>query len=256
MMWQAVVPYLRDDYRPLAIDLRGHAKSGRPQTGYHIDEMARDVAAVMAHLEIERAHIVGSSLGAEVGLSLAASDPERAISLVCDGALHSEYGPFGTWVGSEAEFKAHVAHTLQKRQNAAERVFTSVDALVDTRRQMFEQMGWWNEHVEAMTRYGACETGDGQITSSWSKQAGLEYMEHYYACRFEEYYRRLTCPVLMISDEEDAQDERIGTVMRKLGALADAEIVVPPGWVHPFGWMLDPEGASKVVLDFLARVQS
>ena len=39
---------------------------------YHIDELASDIVGVMQQLEIERAHVVGSSMGAEVGLSLAA----------------------------------------------------------------------------------------------------------------------------------------------------------------------------------------
>jgi 2-succinyl-6-hydroxy-2,4-cyclohexadiene-1-carboxylate synthase len=256
MMWQDVVPYFQDDYRLILVDLRGHGKSDKPQTGYHIDEMARDVAGVMAHLKIERAHIVGSSLGAEVGLSMAAHDPEKVISLVCEGALYSEYGPYGVWEGSEAAFRAHVARTLEKRRNTAEPVFASVNALVDERRQLLEKYGWWNENVEAVERYGACEIGEGKYTYGWRKQARLNYMEHYFEYRFEDYYRRVKCPVLMLPDEEDAQDERIKTVIKKLSELAEAEIIALPGWVHPYGWMLNPERMSKVVLEFLARVRN
>jgi 2-succinyl-6-hydroxy-2,4-cyclohexadiene-1-carboxylate synthase len=256
MMWQGVVPYFQDDYRLVLVDLRGHGKSDKPQTGYHIDEMARDIVGVMAHLELDRAHIVGSSLGAEVGLSMAANDPEKVISLVCEGALYSEYGPYGVWEGSEAEFRAHVARGLEKRRDTAEPVFASVDALVDERRQLLEKYGWWNENVEAVERYGACEIGEGKYTYGWRKQARLNYMEHYFEYRFEDYYRRVKCPVLMLPDEEDAQDERIKTVMKKLSELAEAEIIALPGWVHPYGWMLNPEGMSKVVLEFLARVRN
>jgi pimeloyl-ACP methyl ester carboxylesterase len=256
VMWQGVVPYFQDEYRLILVDLRGHGKSDKPQTGYHIDEMARDVAGVMVSSKIERAHIVGSSLGAEIGLSMAANDPEKVISLVCEGALYSEYGPYGVWEGSEAEFKAHVARTLEKRRNTAEPVFASVDALVDESRQVFEKYSWWNERVEALKRYDAYEIDEGKYTSSWRKQAGLDYLERYFEYRFEDYYRRVRCPVLMLPDEEDAQDERIKTVMKKLSELAKAEIVALPGWVHPYGWMLNPEGMSKVVLEFLARIRN
>ncbi len=95
MMWQRIIPYFQEHYRLILVDLRGHGKSDKPETGYHMDEMARDVIGVMQHLKLERAHIVGSSLGAEVGLSIAANYPEKVISLVCDGALCSEYGPYG-----------------------------------------------------------------------------------------------------------------------------------------------------------------
>ncbi len=256
MMWQSVVPYFQDDYRLILVDLRGHGKSDKPQTGYHIDEMARDVAGVMAHLGLEQAHVVGSSLGAEVGLSLAANDPEKVISLVCEGALYSEYGPYGVWQGSEAEFKAHVASRLQKMRDAVDPVFDSVDALVDERRQIFEKYGWWNEHVEALERYNACEIDAGKYTYSWRKWAKLNYMEHYFEYRFEDYYRRVKCPVLMLSDEEDARDEPMKTAMSKLSELAGGEIVALPGWVHPYGWMLTPGEISKVILEFLARVRN
>jgi pimeloyl-ACP methyl ester carboxylesterase len=108
MMWQPILPYFQDDYRLILVDLRGHGKSDKPETGYHMDEMAGDVIGIMEHLELDRAHIVGSSLGGEVGLSLAANFPDKVISLVCEGAPYSEYGPYSTWEGSEADFEGHV----------------------------------------------------------------------------------------------------------------------------------------------------
>ena len=99
MMWQRAISDFRDRYRLILVDLRGHGKSDKPETGYHMDEMARDVIGIMDHLALERAHVVGSSLGAEVGLSMAANYPDKVISLVCDGALNSEYGPYGTSPG-------------------------------------------------------------------------------------------------------------------------------------------------------------
>jgi pimeloyl-ACP methyl ester carboxylesterase len=96
MMWQGVVPYFQDTYRLALIDLRGHGKSDSPQDGYHIDQMATDVAGVIEYLGLTGAHVVGSSLGAEVGLSLAANYPDKVVSLVCEGALYSEYGPYGS----------------------------------------------------------------------------------------------------------------------------------------------------------------
>jgi pimeloyl-ACP methyl ester carboxylesterase len=87
MMWRRIISYFQDHYRLVLVDLRGHGKSDKPASGYDMDEMARDVVGIMQHLRLTRAHIVGSSLGAEVGLGVAAHDPERVLSLVCDGAL-------------------------------------------------------------------------------------------------------------------------------------------------------------------------
>jgi 2-succinyl-6-hydroxy-2,4-cyclohexadiene-1-carboxylate synthase len=63
MMWQQVIYYFQDQYRLILVDLRGHGKSDKPETGYHMDEMARDVVGIMQDLKLERAHIIGSSLG-------------------------------------------------------------------------------------------------------------------------------------------------------------------------------------------------
>lgn len=255
MMWQRVVPYFQDQYRLILVDLRGHGKSDKPETGYHMDEMARDVIGVMQHLRIERAHIVGSSLGAEVGLSIAANYPDQVISLVCDGALYSEYGPFGIWEGSEAAFEEHVAGQLEKIRSTPDTVFPSADALVDDRRKVYEKRGWWNQYLEAVVRYGARQVGEGIYTVGFGKQAMEDYMAHYFRYRFEDYYSRVKCPLLMLAGEEESGNEREEAAMKGLGSLAErAAIVRVSGWAHPYCWLLDPEEASKAVLEFLGDI--
>lgn len=251
-VWQRVVSYFQERYRLILVDLRGHGKSDRPATGYHIDEMAQDVIGVMAHLELEQAHIVGSSLGAEVALSIAANHPEKVHSIVCDGALSSEYGPYGTWEGSEAEFEAHIASQLERIRNKPDTLFDSVDALVEARRELFEKYGWWNAYVEAVERYGAYAVA-GKYRTGMGKQVLESYMPHYFRYRFEDYYRRVKCPLLMLV-EKDLDDEREKAAMQGLCELAvRGEIVEIDGWVHPYGWLLDPENASKAILEFLAK---
>jgi 2-succinyl-6-hydroxy-2,4-cyclohexadiene-1-carboxylate synthase len=252
MMWQRIIPYFQDHYRLILVDLRGHGKSDRPETGYHMDEMARDVIGIMRHLNLERAHIIGSSLGAEVGLSIAANYPEKVISLVCEGAPVSEYGPYGTWEGSETEFEEHVAHQLEQMRDAPETVFASIDALVDNRRELFEKYDWWNEYVEAVERYGAYKVDEGEYKKGFGKNAMVSYMENYFQYRFEDYYRKVKCPLLMVPGEGQFEDEREKAAMEGLRDLAEhAEITQVSGWVHPFGWLLDPQDVCKAILKFL-----
>lgn len=253
MMWQPIIPYFQDHYRLILVDLRGHGKSDKPETGYHIDEMARDVIGIMGHLKLERAHIFGSSLGAEVGLSIAANYPEKVISLVCDGALSSEYGPYGIWEGSETDFDEHVARQLEKMRNTPETIFPSVDALVHDRREIFEKYVGWNQYIEAAERYGAFKVDEGKYTKGFGKQAMENYMKHYFQYRFEDYYRRVECPLLMLTGEEDVENEREMAVMEGLRDLAEqGEIAIVSGWEHPYGWLLNPEDACKAILKFLS----
>lgn len=198
MMWQRAIPYFQDQYRLILVDLRGHGKSDKPDTGYHMDDMARDIVGVMEYLKIERAHVIGSSLGAEVGLSLAANYPDKVLSLVCDGALSSEYGPYGTWEGSEEAFADHVAGQLEKIRDAPEATFPSADALVASRQELFEKYGWWNEYLEAMVRYDVYEVEEGKYRKAFSKQANENYMGHYYHYRFEDQYKKVKCPLSLL----------------------------------------------------------
>jgi pimeloyl-ACP methyl ester carboxylesterase len=256
MMWQRILPYFQDHYRLILVDLRGHGKSDKPTTGYHMDDMAKDIIGMMQQLKLERAHIIGSSLGAEVGLSLAANYPEKVISLVCDGALSSEFGPYGTWDGSEDECNDHVACILERIHNSPEKVFPSVDAFVENSREGLVEIGWWNEYVEAMERYGVYKLGEGKFTSGFGKYAKEDYMKHYFQYHLEDYYKKVTCPLLMVPGEDVFEEENEKAAMVGLSGLAaQAQIVKVSGWEHPYGWLIKPEGMCQTILQFLSSIK-
>jgi pimeloyl-ACP methyl ester carboxylesterase len=82
----SVVPELLEDFRVTVYDLRGHGLSGMPPRGYRTADLADDLDALLDHLEIERAHIVGHSFGGAVALHYAALHPERVHSLTAADA--------------------------------------------------------------------------------------------------------------------------------------------------------------------------
>jgi len=77
----------------IGLDSRGHGKSAKPREAraYGTTNMAGDVLALLAHLDIERASIVGYSIGGAIALHLAHAHPERvssaALVAVGDGLL-------------------------------------------------------------------------------------------------------------------------------------------------------------------------
>lgn len=254
MMWQPVVSYFQGRYRMLLPDLRGHGKSSQPETGYHIDDMAEDIIEVLHHLGVAKAHVVGSSLGAEVGLSMAANWPDMIISLVCEGALYSEYGLYGIWQGSEQDFNTSVAARLEKIHTSPETLYATLDELVADRRKVYEESGMWNEHIEAMLRYGVRKVEGGKFRRSWGKKASEDYSRNYFSCRFEDYYRRVQCPILMLPDEDMMNGGPEKKAMYGLQQVAaHCRIAAIPGWSHPYGWLLTPELACPIVLKFMAE---
>lgn len=251
MVWQRVVPFFQDHYRVILVDLRGHGKSDIPEGGYHMDEMARDVIGVMDYLQMDKAHILGSSMGAEVGLSIAANHPERVISLILDGALNSEFGPYGLWEGTEEAFHEHVKTQLEKIRYASEVKFPTLAALLQNRKEFYEKYDWWNEYVLEMERYGARQLADGQFGKGWSKQSNVAYLQEYFYYRFEDYYPKVQCPLLMLTNM-DLKEGREKEVLLGLKDLAkNAELGQIKGWEHPYLWMLDPDKACNVILKFL-----
>lgn len=76
------IPALREQYRVTTYDLRGHGRSDMPPDGYTTRDLADDLHALMDALGIERAHLVGHSLGADIALHFASLYGERADRIV------------------------------------------------------------------------------------------------------------------------------------------------------------------------------
>jgi pimeloyl-ACP methyl ester carboxylesterase len=75
-----------DGYQVIALDCRGHGKSDKPHDpAKYGPEMAADVVRLLDHLKIEKAHLIGYSSGAFIAGKVAATHPDRVLSLVCGG---------------------------------------------------------------------------------------------------------------------------------------------------------------------------
>ncbi len=71
----------------ISLDLRGTGESDKPEGAYTTEVLADDVAAFMQAAGIQRAHVSGLSLGAAIGMWLAAKHPSKVLSL----SLHSAW---------------------------------------------------------------------------------------------------------------------------------------------------------------------
>jgi pimeloyl-ACP methyl ester carboxylesterase len=73
-------------FRLIALDCRGHGKSDKPHDpGRYGPEMAADVVRLLDHLKIEKAHLIGYSMGSFIAGKVAATHPERVLSVVYAG---------------------------------------------------------------------------------------------------------------------------------------------------------------------------
>jgi 3-oxoadipate enol-lactonase len=74
-MWDAQIEALKERFRILAYDTRGHGKSAAPAGPYTLEAMADDLRALVSHLDIQRMHFVGLSMGGMIGQTFAIKYP-------------------------------------------------------------------------------------------------------------------------------------------------------------------------------------
>ena len=87
-MWYRVLPCLTPSYRVILHDNRGVGRSDTPPGLYSIKQMARDAAAVLTAAGVEKAHIMGASMGGMIAQELALMYPERVQSLLLGCTSH------------------------------------------------------------------------------------------------------------------------------------------------------------------------
>jgi pimeloyl-ACP methyl ester carboxylesterase len=80
--WSFQTRLLKKYYRTITFDNRGSGKSDKPTGPYTIRMMADDTIGLMDHLDIEKAHFLGLSMGGMIAQELAINYPERVDKLV------------------------------------------------------------------------------------------------------------------------------------------------------------------------------
>ena len=80
--YDLVAPYLRDRFRVVAPDQRGHGKTTQASSGYDWGTLAGDITRLMDHLGIAKASVFGHSWGGHVASNLAVRHPDRVRGVV------------------------------------------------------------------------------------------------------------------------------------------------------------------------------
>lgn len=85
--FQPVLPHLAPELHVMALSQRGHGDSDKPADGYWPADFAADVAAFMDAMEIERAVLVGHSMGSVNAMRFAIDHPSRVAGLMLAGTM-------------------------------------------------------------------------------------------------------------------------------------------------------------------------
>jgi pimeloyl-ACP methyl ester carboxylesterase len=74
-----IFPFARTN-QVVAVDHRGHGRSDKPKQGYSIQEHASDVLAVLDALKIDKAVLVGNSIGGMIAMQFTLDHPDRVLA--------------------------------------------------------------------------------------------------------------------------------------------------------------------------------
>jgi pimeloyl-ACP methyl ester carboxylesterase len=237
--WEAQMRFFSRRHRCIAYAARGYPPSDVPKdvSSYDQARAAADIAAVMDGAGIERAHVVGLSMGAFATLHLGLDHPERAISLVIAGI------GYGAEKQHEAEFRANAEAAARGFETQGSRRFAEIYCSSAARVQ-FEAKDprGWREMVDWLGEHdpqGAANTMRGvqaQRPSLYDLEQRLE---------------RLALPTLIIAGDEDDQTLHPGIFLKR--TIPTSGLMVLPKTGHTIN-LEEPAAFNQAVADFHAQV--
>ncbi len=92
--WGGLLPALAESRRVIAVETQGHGRTADVDRLLSYEQMAEDVAALLAHLEIRQADVFGYSMGGGTALQIAIRHPELVRKLVVASASFSSDGMY------------------------------------------------------------------------------------------------------------------------------------------------------------------
>ena len=227
-------PSLAGRYRLILYHRRGYAGSSRASEPVSIARQATDCRALLRHLGVERAHVVGHSYGGIVALQLALDNPGVAHSL----ALLKP----GLMVGAGAQgYREALARGVERYREAGAAVV--VDEFLQAR---------WPGYRATLERVlpGAFAQAMADA-ETWFEREASGQLGWYFG---EAEVRRISQPTLsVLGGESDALWSRFGETHRLLLEwLPHAEGFVLPGATH-FMQIENPRGMAEALAAFWAR---
>ena len=225
---------LRDRYRCVEFDFRGHGRSSTPRDGYSLDALAGDLIQLVESGGYTPMHFVGSGMGAMVGLRLAARRPELLRSLVLLGASAAAED-----VERRRRLKAFALATrvvgVRPFVSTIMKVKVSERFLNDTDRQI--QVNHWRNELLKMDKYAIA-----RATRAYADRQALE-----------KELALLKLPTLLLIGEHDQFVDQQQVQRLNDGIANSRRILIPQAGHCPA--VETPDEVNQVLVGFLGALQ-
>ena len=239
--WEAQMRHFGQRYRCITFGARGYPPSDVPEkpSSYSQVRATDDILAVLDHLKIPAAHVVGLSMGGFATLHFGFRHPTRALSLVVAGV------GYGAEREQQAKFKSEVevvARSLLKEGMVA---FAEKYAYGPTRVQ-FE-----NKDPRGFAQFKK-ELGEHSALGSANTQLGVQG-ERPSLYDLVDRMRALTVPTLVLTGDEDWPCLAPSLLLKR--EIPSAALAVMPICGHTIN-LEDPDLFNRIVGDFIVQVQA
>jgi pimeloyl-ACP methyl ester carboxylesterase len=236
--WEPQVRFFSRYFRCIAYNGRGFPPSDVPEDAnrYSQEHARDDVIAVLDHLKIERAHVVGLSMGGFATLHVGITYPQRARSLVVAGC------GYGAEPDKREKFRAEceaAAASFEANWTEAAKKYA-----VGPTRVQFQNKDprGWAEFARQLSEHSA----KGQALTMRGVQ-----MKRPSLYELTDAMKKISVPTLIITGDEDDPCLEPGLLMKR--HIATAGLLVLPWAGHTIN-IEEPDAFNRALLDFFMRV--
>lgn len=243
--WDCMASALSPQHRVIAMDIRGRGLSDKPNTGYSIERHCRDILALMDDQGLERAVLMGHSLGAFISLVFAAKHPQKVsrLILVDGGGKLSETQMSKVFAG------------IKPSLDRLGKTFPSFKDYVSQMKQA-PYLQPWNSYMETHFHYEV-EKVKGGLRSRVHPKHIEEEAKNLGKVDSRQFYKKVTSPTLILRATKGllAKDDLVlpkDVVERMVRGIPNAKKVDLKGTNH-YSILLQPNPVrDRTILDFLS----
>jgi pimeloyl-ACP methyl ester carboxylesterase len=245
--WDPQINYLSRYYQCISFCARGYPPSEVPESesSYSQERAWRDILSVMDNLKIEKAHIVGLSMGGFATLHLGINAQDRVLSLVIAGCGYGAIPVDKTSFNKEADFSNISLDSAKIILNEGMDKFGSEYALGPSRVQFQNKdpKGWqlFNDQLIKHDPVGSANT----LLGVQNKRPNLYTLE--------EEIRGITCPTLIINGDEDDMCLEVGLYLKR--TIKTAGLLIVPKTGHTIN-LEEPDLFNNHLFKFFTAVNS
>ena len=239
--WEPQLRHFGRRYRCVAFNARGYPPSDVPEspTAYSQSLAAGDIKAVLDHLAIDRAHVVGLSMGSFAALHFGFLHPHRALSLCLAGC------GYGAEPEQRAGFRAEAEAIAGFIKSAGMPAFAEKYAYGPTRVQ-FENKDprGFAEFKRMLAEHSALGSANTQLGVQRERPSLFDLVED---------MNRLAVPTLVLSGDEDWPCLVPGILLKK--SIPSAALSVMANCGHTLN-LEAPDEFNRILWEFMAQVDS